>query len=299
MPAAAMKLGLKIDADTLRGTRDGVGPLLRALDAARVRGTFFFSVGPDNMGRHLWRLVRPAFLRKMLRSGGPALYGWDILLRGTLWPGPLIGRRCGDVIRAAATAGHEVGLHAWDHHAWQMRLERGGAAFAAGQLRRGGDALAQLMGRWPDCSAAPGWKCNDAALLAEAEFPFRYHSDVRGRGLFRPVVGGRPLAHPQVPTTLPTYDEVVGRDGVTPANYNDRLLAQLRSEALNVLTIHAEVEGLACHELFRQFLAAAAARGWRLVPLRELLPADVAALPAGRVVPLRQPGRDGWLGAQE
>ena len=235
-------LGLRIDVDTFRGTSEGVPRLLETLAKHGIKGTFFFAVGPDNMGRHLWRLLKPRFLAKMLRSRAASLYGWDILFAGTMWPGRRIGARLGTVLRSVADAGHEVGLHAWDHHRWQAQALTLPPAELEREIARGVEAFTKAIGREPDCSAAAGWVCNERVLEAKEKFGFRYNSDCRGRDVFVPTVGGRALA-PQIPVTLPTYDEVIGRNGIGDANYNEWLLEQVRPGGLNVLTVHAEVEG--------------------------------------------------------
>jgi undecaprenyl phosphate-alpha-L-ara4FN deformylase len=283
-------LGLRIDVDTFRGTREGVPRLLEILGAHGVKGTFFFTVGPDNMGRHLWRLLKPRFLAKMLRSRAASLYGWDIVLAGTLWPGRRVAANLGAVLRATAEAGHEVGLHAWDHHRWQAKALTMPQAALEREIEQGVAAFREVLGRAPDCSAAAGWVCNERALEAKERFGFRYNSDCRGRSAFVPTVAGRALA-PQIPVTLPTYDEVIGRNGVTDANYNDWLLEQIRPGRLNVLTVHAEVEGRVCAPLFDRFLTACRERDIRVLPLQALL--GDAALPQEPIALAAIAGREG------
>lgn len=285
-----MNVGLRIDVDTLRGTARGVPRLIELLGERGITASFFFSVGPDNMGRHLWRLRRPAFLWKMLRTGAPSLYGWDIVLRGTAWPGPRIGSRCRDVIRAAASAGHEIGLHAWDHHWWQVRAARLGVEEIRADIDRGVSALADITGTAPRCTAAPGWVCTEAALLAKEEFAFDYNSDCRGGRVFGPQVGGRVLRQVQVPVTLPTYDEAVGR-AVPAAGFNEWLLERLDKDRLNVLAVHAEVEGMACAAMFGRFLDLAAARGARFCTLGRI--AAGARAEPGRIQAGEIQGREG------
>jgi undecaprenyl phosphate-alpha-L-ara4FN deformylase len=286
-------VGLRIDVDTFRGTREGVPRLLETLSSHAVEATFFFTVGPDNMGRHLWRLFRPSFLAKMIRSRAPSLYGWDILLAGTCWPGRRIAASLGHVMRSADEQGHEVGLHAWDHHRWQTQLDRMSPEAIHEEIGRGFDALADALGKPPTCSATAGWRCNERVLRVKEAFGFRYNSDCRGHGVFRPRLGEL-VCTPQIPTTLPTYDELIGQDGVNARNYNTRLMELMQPEQLNVLTVHAEVEGIVCASMFRAFLADCRERGIELVPLGKLLDVQAQA-PEDRITEAPLPGRAGTV----
>jgi len=292
-----MKIGLRIDVDTFRGTKYGVPRLQRLLADHGVKASFFFSVGPDNMGRHLWRMIRPGFFLKMLRTQAARLYGWDILLRGTLWPGPVIGQTLAPVIRSVFKTGHEVGLHAWDHHHWQAHIDRMTGDAIYGSIHKGVALLKTITGRPPLCSAAPAWKCTDLVLLKKTQFPFTYNSDCRGREIFYPLIRGKALPQPQIPVTLPTYDEVIGRNHLSEKNYNDHLISLLRPKGLNVLTIHAEAEGIICLTLFDQFLQMVRSVGGSVVPLGELL-MDSHEIRHARMVPREIPGREGWVSCQ-
>lgn len=292
------KVGLRIDVDTFRGTRDGVPRLLDILDRHDVRASLFFSVGPDNMGRHLWRLMRPTFLAKMLRSNAASLYGWDILLAGTAWPGRSIGTAHANVIARSAAEGHEIGLHAWDHFAWQTWAGVWDEDRMAREIQKGLDALECIVGRRIDCSAVAGWRADQTAIEAKQGFGFHYNSDCRGTAPFRPRLADGSPGTPQIPATLPTWDEVVGRQ-TSAADYNAFIVKTIEQDAgTPVYVIHAEVEGIAMANQFDALIAKATEAGIAFCPLGDLLPEDISILPEGRVARGAVAGRDGWLGVQ-
>jgi peptidoglycan/xylan/chitin deacetylase (PgdA/CDA1 family) len=184
------------------------------------------------------------------------MYGWKTALYGTLLPAPRIGRRCAAILRSARDAGHEVGLHAWDHVTWQDRLHRMTPQAVAATLDRGMAAFTEIFGAQPQGFAAPAWFMTDDAFLALEARGFDYLSVSRGAAApFYPRIRGRVLQTLEIPTTLPTLDEELGRDGITPETYVDRLVERYRPGETEVLTVHAETEGLAYRQLFRDLLA--------------------------------------------
>jgi len=287
--------GLRIDVDTWRGTRGGVPTLLRTLRKRGIRATWFVTLGPDNMGRHAWRMLRPAFALKMLRSRAASLYGWDILLRGTLWPGPRIGAALAAQLRDIEADGHEVGVHAWDHHRWQVGIDRLPAEALDAELHRACEAFHAVFQRAPECAAAPGWRCSERVLKLPASRAFRWRSDCRGLARpFLPLVEGVPLQQPQIPVDLPTFDEAAQPGARGDAEWNEQLLARLGDGQPHVLTVHAESEGGAKAQLFDDFLARALAKGCGFGTLGSWLASqslgEPAALAAGTVA-----GREGWV----
>jgi len=128
---------------------------------------------------------------------------------------------------------------------------------------------------------------------------FVYASDTRGTHPFLPVIDAEIVACPQYPTTLPTLDELIGLEGVTPENVHETLLTKTAEKREHVYTLHAELEGMKLSGAFEKLLSGWKAQGYELVAMRDLvLGREPFTLPLHEVVSAPVPGRHGTLASQ-
>ncbi len=296
-----MEVALKIDVDTHQGLAVGVPRLARMLGAEGIAASFFIAMGPDNSGRAIVRVLRnPGFLSKMRRTRAVRMYGLRTVLSGTLLPPRPIALALPTVVRGLKRAGFEVGVHGWDHVRWQDGIDRLGDAGIRAELGEAFEAYRAIFRAPPLSFAAPGWRTNSTALVALDAMGLRYRSDTRGRSPYRCRVDGAILRTPEIPTTLPTLDEVMGRDDLPNAGaVLEFYLTQFAPERLNVHTVHAETEGMAELDNFAALIRALKQRGARFIRLDQLAARlGAAELPACEVVRATLPGRAGWVAAQ-
>lgn len=289
-------LAIKIDIDTLKGYQEGLPRLLDILKARDVRASIFFSMGPDESGKALRRIFRKGFLSKMLRTKAPSTYGLKTLCYGTLLPAPMIVASAPDLMRRALDEGHDCGIHAWNHVLWQDRLPRMTKDVIREELTRAMELFEEITGTCPTSCAAPGWQVTPDSLAVQDELKLAYCSDTRGFMPFIPRFGGHVFRTPQVPSTLPTLDEVLGRDGLNAQNVKDYYL-DLLEPGLNVLTIHTEMEGGVMSGVFDSFMDACRMGDMDFMTLREALAASLP-LPEGDIEMLPIPGRAGTVAVQ-
>ena len=289
-----MKIAIKVDVDTWRGTRDGVPRLVKLLQLHGADATFLFSLGPDHTGRALRRVFRKNFLEKVSRTSVLKHYGLRTLLYGTLLPGPDIGRRCADEMRAVKAAGFEVGVHCWDHVRWQDNVARKDADWTERDMRRACDRFQEIFLEKPRTWGAAGWQMNRYAAWFQEQH-MDYASDTRGREPFRPLWDGVAIGCPQLPTTLPTLDELIGVE----SNVVGRILDLTKVERNHVFTAHAELEGGNCHAMFDSLLSGWRRQGYEICSLKTLFNSlDLDGLPRNEVVLGEIPGRSGTLALQ-
>jgi undecaprenyl phosphate-alpha-L-ara4FN deformylase len=259
-----------VDVDTCEGMKRGV-PVLQALfEKHGIRGSFFVPMGKDHTGRTVKRVfTRPGFVSKASRTSVLKTYGLKTLLYGLLLPGPEIALSNAATMRALSAAGHEVGIHGLDHVYWHDHIKDLDREKTRKILTEAASVYQHILGHAPVSFAAPGWVINSHALTFFEEHLFLYSSDTRGHSPFYPRIDRQSFAVLQIPTTLPTVDEMVGLEADDEQSMTHYFVSLL-TDGLNVLTVHAELEGKTWAGFLDSFIKGALDAGYRFERLLDI-----------------------------
>lgn len=294
-------LVLKVDVETFRGTREGVPRLVELFKSRGLNATFLFSLGPDHTGRALKRILRHGFTKKADRHTVFSHYDFTTLLYGTLLPGPDIGRRWATILRDVEEQGFEVGIHSWDHIRWQKGAASANAEWTKDELDLAAERFTEIFGRPAATYGASGWQMNRAAFRLQQRMGFAYASDTRGTSPFWPVVEGEPIQCVQLPTTLPTSDELLGVDGITDDRIHNRLIRATVQELPygHVFTLRAEIEGMKLLPALERMIDGWLEQGYEMISMADLYGRlNLKALPYHAVERGHFEGMQDWCSLQ-
>jgi len=299
------KIALKVDVDTFRGTREGVPALLALFKKYNISATFLFSLGPDHTGWALRRIFRPGFFQKVQRTSVLSHYGLKTLMYGVLLPGPHIAKRAGNILRSAREQGHEVGIHCYDHVYWQDNVAQRDASWTEREMNKAKQAFVDAFGVAPETHGAAGWQINAHTIAMEEQMGLRYASDCRGLKPFLPSMDGIHSNCVQIPSTLPTLDELIGLDNITEENV-DETLAKVMHDAeadhqveFHVYTLHAELEGMKLLPVMERLIQRWQREGYVLTTLKDIYQhLDINCLPRKNIEWKPLAGRSGLLASE-
>jgi peptidoglycan/xylan/chitin deacetylase (PgdA/CDA1 family) len=204
-------------------------------------------------------------------------------------------------MRAVRAAGFEVGIHCYNHYHWQDHVQRMSLAEVREEFIAARVEFLRIFGGEAHTAGAAGWQSNARSREVYDETSLRYGSDTRGGAPFFPRIDGKVFHTLEIPSTLPTFDELMGRPEYPDDKIVPHYLSLLREDRMNVFTLHAEIEGMGRRALFRELLAACRARGVEFIRLddyaKELL-ANREAIPARDQIMAEIDGRSGVVATQ-
>ena len=268
-----MRVALKVDVLTRTGARSGVPALLELFGSHGIRASFAFGVG---MG------VSSTWRRLIRRE-------------------PSLPESLGAALRAVVGQGHEVGISAYDVRAWLAVAAHADAAWISETVRRAIEAFERAAGRAPDFFAAAGWQVNPQLLSEETAQGWPWASDTRGRYPYLPLLQGVRSTCIQIPTTLPTLDEVLASGVADLERAHEYLYAESQHvrPAGHVYTADAEREGGAMLDVMEKLVVMWKGYEGSLRPLGALVnELQLESLPVHQIGWGEVPGRAGYLAMQ-
>lgn len=240
-----MRVALRVEVGSLRGLRQGVPNLMRLFSEFQVRATFFFPLGRDFAGRYplsTWR--------------HRTRYGLKALTYGSLQVAPSLTAESLQLMKLAERNGHEVGLSGMSPQQWSRRMAHAAPSWVEDQFATMLAAYRQGGQHAIPAFAPPDWQTHPRLLRLLRPESVAFSSMSRGKLPYLPVLQGERSTVPEIPTTLPTIDELLEQPDINADNVHEYLYAESRRvlPAGHVYGVSAEREGLAMLPVMEKLL---------------------------------------------
>ncbi len=223
---------IKVDVDTYKGLKIGVPKLIKVFDELNIKATFYVTLGPDNSGKALLYLLKPAFFKKIFKTKATSSYGLKTALYGTILKPPILAT-LRDSLLQIKRFGHEVEFHAWDHRFWQDNIYKLSQKDIKNWFEKGISTYFAIYKNYPQSFGAPGWVCSDLALKYIKNLKFiKFLSISRAQKPFIEEI----TKLIEIPSNLPCLEE-------NPKEFIKLTLNSINKKTIGVLPVHAEIEG--------------------------------------------------------
>lgn len=266
-----MRIALKVDVSSREGVEQGVPNLLELLRQYGVTASFFFSTCLESSSSTI--------LHALSRATG--VFGRTSCSHATTPSAAL-----SEAVLAVLESGHDAGINAHDAEAWVKNAAFANDDWTRLQLALAVDSMQQILGQPPLMFAAAGWQVNPHLLAREEKAGFSFASDTRGKYPFYPVLQNIRSNCPQIPTTLPTLTEMLGRAGVDSGNIHEYLYSESRYILPfgHVYSVQADVEGIEYLDVMEKLLVMWQGQEGDMRSLSQVYhELDLAALPVHQI----------------
>ncbi len=289
-------LGLRVDVDFEVGLLKGVPYLLDLFSKNGIKATFYVAMGPDGFCRHRHRIKTDGYMKRITTLNPCKMIfnlGIPYIAKQFIGRAGNVGQDHPAILKSILAQGHELAVHGYDHFWWAEHIWDCEDSKTEIDMKMSLAAFKRIVGVDSSTWASPNWRCSTASLKLVDSYNFSYAADCRGKSPFFPRISNWQAKTIQLPVTLPCLHEIKGylkngdRDSVI-SEFMSRL-----SDTFNIWCIHDYYEGILERRLFSGTVSNIMSKGYKLIPVKELLSAvnlkDVAScevirhkLPGGR-----------------
>ena len=199
-------------------------------------------------------------------------------------------------MKVAAEAGFEVGLRVIATPPWWSHLTKETAEKYEERLLVLHSGFEAALGTPPRLHAAADWQTSPHGLRLTQRLGFAYASDTRGRHPFLPVWDGEIVRCPQIPTTLPTLEELAALESASSPVDELLSLTANRSPLGHVFSLRLTPALTAAPAPLEALLTNWREQGYELTSIQTLArQLDMDKLARHEIVVGKAPGHSGTL----